>query len=221
MGCASHDIVLDFFAGSASTGQAIFENAVKKGINRNFILVQLPETIDDKSAAYKAGYKLISEIAIARLRKVIDQNNYKGEDSVDLFKVQDLNLGFKIFRLKHSNFKLWRGDVIENGDDLTKQIDVFENPVKAGTVEENILYELLLKSGYELTAIIEKRDDIYFVNNEFALALTEIDDATIKEILALKPKKCLILDKLFNNNDELKTNTVLQMRDAGIEFKTV
>lgn len=131
-------------------------------------------------------------------------------------------VGFKVFKLKYSNFKLWRGDVIENGDDLSKQIDVFENPVKEGTEEENILYELLLKSGYELTTKIEQKDNIYLVaGGELIVALTKIDDSIIKQIIKLKPQKCIVLDKLFNENDQLKTNTVLQMKDAEIEFKTI
>lgn len=221
IGMDEESIVLDFFAGSGSTGHAIYEANKQDGGNRKFILIQLPEETDKKSEANKKGLQTISSICRKRLERATNEMTKEAKDKRNLFANEDIDLGFKFFKLKYSNFKLWRGDIIENGDELTKQIEVFENPVKEGTEEDNILYELLLKSGYELTAKVEKQGDFYIVNDEFALALTKIDDKTIKNILKIKPKKCIVLDKLFSNNDELKTNTVLQMRDAGIEFKTV
>lgn len=87
---------------------------------------------------------------------------------------------------------------------------------------ENILYELLLKSGIPLTAKIEEKDGYYLVNNdEIALILKRIDESIIKAVISEKPKKIITLDRLFKNNDQLKTNTALQMKDAGIEFKAV
>ena len=221
-GSGLDDIILDFFGGSGSTAQAIYELNKEDGGNRRFIIIQLPERIDDRTESYQAGYKNIADICKARVLKVIQNIENEQKNKPELFDGKEIDLGIKIFRLKYSNFKLWRGDVIENDDDLKNQIDVFENPVREGSEEENILYELILKSGYELTTKIEKKDEIYLINdNDLVLALNKIDDNIIEKIIQLKPKKCLALDKLFEGNDQLKTNTVLQMKDAGIEFKTV
>ncbi|MEO0288969.1 MAG: hypothetical protein ABIN00_04985 [candidate division WOR-3 bacterium] len=85
-----------------------------------------------------------------------------------------------------------------------------------------MLYELMLKNGKKLTDKVEKKHNFYVVNNnELVLLLEEINKETIDEVMKLKPLKVVALDKIFNNNDQLKTNTVLQFKDAGIEFKSV
>jgi adenine-specific DNA-methyltransferase len=216
------DIILDFFSGSATTAQAVYEMNKEDGGNRRYILVQLPEKIEEDTEAYKSGYKTIADIGKERIRRVIKKIDEEKKSKPELFENKELDLGFKVFKLKNSNFKLWRGDVIENGEDLEKQMDVFKNPEKEGAEEENILYELILKSGYELTERIEKKEGFYSIaENKLIIALSKFDSNTTKQILKLKPKRCIALDKLFNGNDKLKTNTVLQMKDAGVEFKTV
>jgi len=87
---------------------------------------------------------------------------------------------------------------------------------------EDVFYELLLKSGVSLTAKIEQKDGFNLVNdNEIALILEKVDKKIIKKVIDAKPEKVITIDRLFNNNDQLKTNTALQMKDAGIEFKVV
>jgi adenine-specific DNA-methyltransferase len=212
-----NDFILDFFAGSCSTAHAILELNKEDNGSRKFIMVQLPEPTDKKSEAYKAGYKSIAAVGKERIRRVIkklEKEKKKGQD-----------LGFKVFKLEHSNFKIWRGDEITE-ENLLKQLDLFTNPVKAKTLKKeeriNMLYELMLKAGYELTDKIEDKGNYYSVNNgELVVALNELDKKTITEILKAKPQKVITLDNLFAGNDQLKTNTVLQMRDAEVEFKTV
>jgi len=78
-----------------------------------------------------------------------------------------------------------------------------------------------LKSGFDLNSKIEQTDNLFIINDgEMIIALNKIDDSIISKIISLEPAKCLALDRLFHNNDQLKTNTVLQMKDAKIEFKT-
>ena len=85
-----------------------------------------------------------------------------------------------------------------------------------------MLYELLLKSGISLTAKIEQKDGFFLVNDtEIALLLEKVDKEIIKTVIDVKPQKVITIDRLFNNNDQLKTNTALQMKDAEIEFKVV
>jgi adenine-specific DNA-methyltransferase len=143
---------------------------------------------------------------------------------------RSLDLGFKVFKLSTSNFKIWRGNEITE-ENLEQQLDAFTNPVKEGSEKENILYELILKAGYLLTDKVEHltpnaspngEGSYYSVNNgELIIALEEMNQKLIDTIISAKPKKVIMLDKLFTGNDQLKTNTVLQMRDAEIDFKKI
>jgi len=133
----------------------------------------------------------------------------------------EMDLSFKVFKIQKSNFKNWRNDAIENGEDLAKQLDSFTEPVEDDSNTENILYELLLKSGVDLTAKIDKKDGYFLVNGELIIALECMDEALIKAMLVEKPDKVITLDRLFEGRDPLKTNTALQMKDAGVEFKTI
>jgi adenine-specific DNA-methyltransferase len=210
-------IVLDFFAGSCTTAHAVLKLNKEDNGDRNFIMVQLPEPIDKKNHAHQAGYKTIAEIGKERIRRTIKKFEKEGK--------KGQALGFKVFKLEHSNFKIWRGDEITE-ENLLKQLDLFTNPVKAKTLKQeeriNMLYELMLKAGYQLTDKIEDKGKYYSVNNgELVVALNDLDKKTIEEILKAKPQKVITLDNLFAGNDQLKTNTVLQMRDAEVEFKTV
>ncbi len=222
IGSDSNDVVLDFFSGSGTTAQAVLELNKEDGGNRKFICVQLPEKTDEDSEAYKAGYKTIADIGKERIRRVIHNIQKEKEDKPELFNDKKIDLGFKAFKLKHSNFKLWRGDIIENEDDLKTQMDAFENPKMEGAKEFNILYELMLKTGCTLSDKVETKENYYSVNNgELIVAAKAINESVIKNIISDKPKKVIILDELFENNDQLKTNTALQMKDAGIEFRTM
>ena len=218
-------IILDFFSGSATTAHAVLELNREDGGSRKFICVQLPEQCNEKSEAYKAGYKTIADIAKERIRRVIKKIEKEREENKNLFsenEQKELDLGFKVFKLQPSNFKIWRGNKFENGEQLEKQLDAFTDPTKEGSKEENMLYELLLKSGFDLNSTIEHKGSYYVVNgDEIVVALTKMNETIVKEIISLKPQKCFALDKLFAGNDQLKTNTVLQMRDAGVEFKTI
>jgi adenine-specific DNA-methyltransferase len=232
IGSDENDIILDFFAGSSSTSHAIFSLNKEEKANRKFICVQLPEKTEEKSEEYKAGYKTIADISKERIRRVIKkiESEQEAEKKTkagklnfgDEKEVPKLDLGFKVFKLQSSNFKIWRGNKFENGEQLEKQLDAFTDPVKEGSEEENMLYELLLKSGFDLNSRVANKGSYYVINgNEMAVVLTKMSEAIVNEIISLKPQKCIALDKLFAGNDQLKTNTVLQMRDAGIDFKTI
>ncbi len=223
-------IVLDFFAGSGTTAQAVMELNKEDGGNRKFILVQLPEKTDENSEAYKAGYKTIADICKERIRRVIEKINRRdAEAQSEIFASQSLSgekMGFKVFELAPSNFKIWRSDVIENTEDLEKMMNIFHDQVKPNAEKENMFYELLLKSGYPLnveTAYVPSKEGGYYSinSNEIIILLEAIDQAIVDAILKLQPKNVIALDKLFVGNDQLKTNTVLQMKDAEIEFRTV
>ncbi|MCH7974108.1 MAG: site-specific DNA-methyltransferase [Bacteroidetes bacterium] len=216
------DIILDFFSGSCPTAHSVLDLNKEDGGNRKFILVQLPEKTDEKSEAYKAGYKTIAEIGKERIRRVIKKIKEGQESKLDLEgNSNKLDLGFKVFKLQDSNFKIWRTK-IETEEELVEQLQQHLEPLDEKTKTEDVLYELLLKSGVSLTAEIEEKKDYYIVNkDEIVLLLKKVNEKIIKLVIKEKPKKVITLDRLFNNNDQLKTNTALQMKDAGIEFKVL
>lgn len=226
-----NDIALDFFGGSGTTAQAILELNQEDRGNRKFILVQLPELCDENSEACRAGYKTIADISKERIRRVIQkieteqaEEKKKEEEQIDFGNKPErkkIDLGFKTFKLSPSNFKIWRGNEI-NEENLIEQLDAFTNPIREGSAQENMLYELMLKAGYLLTDKVERIENLYSIRNgELLIAIESMNQTTVDKMISLKPKKVITLDILFKGNDQLKTNTALQMKDAGVDFKTI
>jgi len=224
-------IVLDFFAGSGSFAQAVYEYSQEKKQEIKFLLVQLPEELNLNKKEHKAAIELLNklkrplnyaEIAKERIRRVINKIKKEQKSKLDFDgNAEKQDLGFKVFKLQDSNFKIWRTQ-IETEEQLVNQLQQHLEPLDENAKTEYVLYELLLKSGISLTAKIEQKDGFYLVNdNEIALILEKVDKKIIKTVIALKPQKVITIDRLFNNNDRLKTNTALQMKDAGIKFKVV
>jgi len=219
------DIIFDFFAGSGTLAQAVLEQNREDGGNRKYIIVQLPEKNDEKSEAFKAGFFTIADIGRERIKRVIKNIDKEKQSNNNLLSEieenKKLDLGFKVFKLSPSNFKIWRGSEVTY-ENLELNLESFTDPVKPESLPENMLYELILKSGYSLTDKIERNDSFYSVNNgELIVALDEMTQAIVEKIISTGPKKVITLDKLFARNDQLKTNTVLQMLDAEIDFKTI
>lgn len=225
IGSASDSIVMDFFGGSGSTAQAVLELNQEDGGSRKFILVQLPELCEEGTEALKAGYKTIADLSSDRIRKAIakikGEKETKKQLETDSKDKENLDLGFKVFKLSPSNFKIWRGNEITE-ENLVEQLDAFTNPVREESKKDNMLFELILKAGYLLTDKIEVKEKFYAVNDgELIIALEEMNEKIIENIISAQPKKVITLDNLFTGNDQLKANTVLQMKDTGIDFKTI
>jgi len=245
-----NEIILDFFAGSSSTAHSILELNKEDRGNRKYICVQLPELCEEKSEAFKAGYKTIADISKERIRRAskkikseIDQDikalsdkikKLEGElptqetkDKIEHFKsqiahLQSQDLGFKVLKLEDSNFKQWKQLSGHNAQALAEQIKLFVDPVAESATAQRMVYELLLKSGKDLNSQIEKKSGAYWINGkELVLILDKILEESLKAVIDSKPSKVIALDRIFKDNDQLKTNTVLQMRDAGVEFKTI
>ena len=233
LGSSPSDLILDFFAGSGTTAHAVMELNKEDGGNRKFICVQMRELCKEESEAYKAGYKTIADISKERIRraskkihteleeekkKKASQFNFENKDN----QGTNIDLGFKVFKLANSNFKQWQQIKNNNTEELTEQIKLFIDPIAHNATIENMVFEFLLKTGNNLNSNIEKINDVFVINKgELILLLENISAEIIEQVIAQKPTKVIALDKLFNGNDQLKTNTVLQMRDALIIFKTV
>lgn len=250
IGSNINDIILDFFAGSGTTAHAVMALNKEDGGSRKSISVQLPELCEEKSEAYKVGYKTIADISKERIRRAgkkiqmevkaeiekldtqikklqgelpTEENKTEVENlkiKIEQLKAQDL--GFKVLKLEDSNFKQWQQIEGKDTQALAEQMKLFIDPVSESATIENMVYELLLKSGKNLNSKIDKKDSFYTINNnELMLLLEKATQEIIDSIITEKPIKVIALDKLFKGNDQLKTNTVLQMKDAGIEFKTI
>lgn len=240
-----NDIVLDFFSGTSTTGSALFEFNFDKKTTHTFINVQLNQVVEgsarfrtisdiSKERIRRAGKKIGEEIQ-AEIRKIKGEiTKLQGElpteetkTEIEKLKGKIVNLeaqdlGFKVLKLEDSNFKQWKQIEGKDAKALAEQMKLFVDPVAEHATIENMVYELLLKSGKDLNSQIEKNDGYFLINgNEMALILEKVSQEIIDAVITEKPIKVIALDKLFKGNDQLKTNTILQMRDAGVEFKTI
>ena len=224
-------LILDFFAGSCTTAHAVMQLNKEDGGHRKYICVQLPELCDEKSEAYKAGYNTIAEIGKERIRRAsakihaeveAEKAKQKGQLQFEEQPIEMPDLGFKVFKLSESNFKQWREIKGSDKEEWKQQVLDFINPVAENATTDNMVYELLLKSGKSLNSSIEQKNGYYAINGtELILMLETATQEVVDAVLAEHPQKVIALDNLFEGNDQLKTNTALQMRDAGVEFRTI
>jgi adenine-specific DNA-methyltransferase len=224
--------VLDFFAGSCGTAQAVLEANIEDGGSRRFIMVQLPEPAEGTSNAAKAGFRTIAEIGKERIRKVAKKISAKGRDQLDLNKTQAADLGFKVFKLDRSNFRIWNGDAAEQ-EALGRQIEMHIDHLSATSSAEDVLYELLLKAGFPLTTKVASMElagkQVFSVEDGTLLICLdkEITSELIDALADANPLQVICLDEGFKGNDQLKTNAVqtfkarAQAEESEIVFKTV
>ncbi|MCG2821476.1 MAG: site-specific DNA-methyltransferase, partial [Candidatus Atribacteria bacterium] len=222
-----NDIILDFFAGSASTAHAVLDLNKEDDGNRKFIMVQLPEICNENSEAYKAGFKTIADIGKERIRRVI--KNIEKETDQALFKNKKMDLGFKVFKLDKSNFKIWDAEQISpDKASIEKQLELHIDHINYKASQDDILYEILLKAGFELTTKIEKiklaEKAVYSVEGGAMLICLEkeLTKEVIKAMAEKHPSRVICLDRGFANNDQIKTNAVQIMKSKGVDdFRTV
>jgi len=222
----NEDIVLDFFAGSCTTAHAVMALNTEDGGNRKFICVQLAEPCEEESEAFKAGFKTIADIGKERIRRAANKIKEETKGKLD-FDKNKLDLGFKVFKLEQSNFKQWRENVKEPTE-FKKQLWEMVDNVKKGAASEDMLFEIILKnSRFDLNVNIEKKTldgvDYYVLADslEIICLAEKITKKLVEKVLKDKPEKFTCLDVAFKNNDQLKTNTALQMESAKIEFKVI
>ena len=175
--------VLDFFSGSATTAHAVMQLNSENGGNYKFIMVQLPEPTEEKSEAYKAGYKNICEIGKERIRRA--GKKIKEENPLT---TQNLDTGFRVLKLDSSNMQ----DVFYTPEEFTEQ-DLFENNIKGDRSEEDLLFQVMIELGIELSAKIEKQSiagkTVWNVSDGYLMACfdNDVNETTIKEIAKKQP----------------------------------
>lgn len=230
IGMSKDDIVLDFFAGVATTADATYElNLTDKG-RRRYICIQIPEPTDTESEAFRAGFNTIADIGKERIRRAIQKIKNEHGNKSDMFKgdLNELDLGFKVFKLTKSNFSLWDSSAEKTSEEIGKQLQMHIHHISPEATQEAILYELLLKSGFELTTRIEKltvegKTVFSIAEGELLICLEkELTHNLIKAMAERTPTRVICLDEGFQNNDQLKTNAVQIMKSKGVvKFQTV
>lgn len=217
------DLILDFFAGSGTTGQAVIEQNIKDGGNRKFICVQIDEKIDEKSEALKVGFRTISEITVERIRRA--SKKIEAEIDAGLPLSQKPDLGFKFYRLERSNFKAWSDYQGTNLDELRGllQEQVATSFVPDST-KEGILTEILLLEGFPLDSDISQdgiyeRNTVWRVSSEFSehrLFITlddEIWEETVSTAEELESNDIFIcLDKALSDESKIRMSDVCRLK---------
>ena len=187
------DIIMDFFSGSSSTAHAVMQLNAEDGGNRKFIMVQLPEICDEKSEAYKAGYKNICEIGKERIRRA-------GKKIVEETGKKDLDIGFRVLKLDSSNMK----DVYYAPADYKQtMLEKMTSNIEDGRTAEDLLYACMLEWGLELSLPHKVQKiaafDVHIVNNGDLVACFDdkVSEEAIKQIAEMKPLRAVFRDSSF------------------------
>ncbi len=192
-------------------------------------MVQLPEVCDEKSEAAKAGYANICEIGKERIRRAGKKILATDDGQVRLDKDRPmLDIGFKVFKLESSNMKLWDDTPIESGnvDTLLDRIAGHLDGLKADRSDEDLVYEIILKMGYELTCNVVALDvsglSVYSVAGGKMLICLQpgITAEHIEQMAALAPQKIVISENALADNSAM-SNAFYLLENKGIELKVV
>ena len=197
MACSEDSIILDFFSGSASTAHSVMQLNAESSSNHKFIMVQLPQIVNEKNDAYKDGYLNICEIGKERIRRA-------GDKVISESGKADLDIGFRVFKLDDSNIKTWDS----NYNNLESTLFDMTDNIKEDRSQEDLLYEILLKLGYSLTSKIDEINindkTIFNIENSLLVCLENNIDSEILEHIT----------KMDINKDELK----VIFRDSGFKL---
>ncbi|MES5673756.1 site-specific DNA-methyltransferase [Acinetobacter baumannii] len=199
-----NSLILDFFAGSSTTAHAVMKMNAEDGGNRKFIMVQLPEKTDEKSEAYKAGYKTIAEISKERIRragkKILTDN--AGKEGIE-----NLDIGFRVLKIDSSNMK----DVYYTPDAL-KQVDMLDlaDHIKADRTSEDLLFQVMLDWGIELSLPIERKtiagkEVFYVAGNSLVACFDELTFDVVDEVAKDHPLRFVSAEKAIHLDHD-KTN---------------
>jgi adenine-specific DNA-methyltransferase len=209
---SNDDIILDFFAGSASTAHAVLDSNKEDNGNRTFICVQIPQLISNDQRAFKLGYKTIAELSKERIRKAISKFSY--------------NEGFRVLKLKESNFKTWMNISSNEIAIIEKELDLFNHdPLKDSWTSKGLLIEIILNEGFVLSSLFinqsnYKSNSILKIQDEFCehsliVCLDkEIKKETIQSLELSGNDIFICLDSAISNVDKLR------LSDKGL-IKTI
>jgi adenine-specific DNA-methyltransferase len=214
-------LILDFFSGSATTAHAVMQLNAEDGGNRRFIMVQLPELTDEKSEVYKAGYKNICDIGKERIRRAGEKIK---EEYKDKENIENLDIGFKVFKLDTSNIRKWQPDYDNIEQSLLDYVDNFVE----GRTELDVVYEIMLKYGLDLTYPVDEftiaGKKVYSIGYGMLMIClddeitTEVAKGILAKVKELSPESSRVVfkDNGFKS-DSNKTNIKEILKSGGIE----
>lgn len=214
------DVVLDFFGGGGTTADALLQANAEDGVQRQFIIVQIPESCEEGSVAAKDGYTTIAEICKERIRRV-------GTKLFEENKITcpNLDVGFRVLKVDASNMK----DVYYNPDDLDKG-DLFEHVenIKEGRTSEDLLFQVLLDWGVDLSLPIAQEEiegkTVFFVDENALVACfdTGVSEDLVKQLATHKPLRVVFRDAGFAD-DSVKINVeqIFKLMSPDTEVKAI
>ena len=223
LGSSKDSIILDFFSGSATTAHAVMQLNAEDGGHRKFICVQLPEKTDEQSEAYKAGYKTICEIGKERIRRAGEKIK---EENKDKEGIENLDIGFKVFKLDSSNLVKWDNTPTTDEEEVKKRIQQSLFYLVEGREDLDLVYEIMLNYGLSLTLPVEERkfDGVtaYIINhpdykvliclqpNITLSAVEEMDKETIGTYIFAD--RCFADANILSNTEEILKKKDKEMR---------
>jgi adenine-specific DNA-methyltransferase len=232
------DIILDFFSGSATTAHAVMQLNAEDGGNCRFVLVQLPEVTDEKSEAYKAGYKNICEIGKERIRRAGARLRNQTPDSSNQIAIENLDTGnwqldtgFKVFKLDSSNLKLWDDSPL-SGEEAAlmfeERLRGMLELIKKDRSDIDVTYEVLLKLGQDLCSPILPIDlgdgrTVYGVGEDVTFIVCLAPNITPEDAVIMAdyaPGRIVFSDDCFSNTEQ-KSNVRLVLKDNGISVRSL
>lgn len=197
------DIILDFFAGTCSTAHAVLQLNAKDGGNRRFVMVQLPETCDTESEAYKAGYNTIADIGKERIRRA-GKKVLEGQCSDGWNK----DIGFRVLKVDSSNMV----DVYYTPDAINQGLlHLFKDNIKADRTPEDLLFQVMLNWGVDLSYSVRTESilgkTVFFVDENALVACfdTGVNEDFVKELALFNPLRVIFRDSGFDS-DAVKIN---------------
>ncbi len=229
----SNGIILDFFAGSGTTAHAVMALNAEDGGQRRCICVQLPEVTDEKSEAFKAGYKNIADITKERIRRAGDKIISDNANSKNPKDLPPLDTGFRVFKVDSGNYK----PVQKTANDTTQAeiLDLVEN-IKPDRSDIDLLFDVLLAWGVQLDHPIEKytfdQKTVYSVYDKndknktpflMACFADNITETMVTQMTKHTPHRVVFRDTCFNNNDSLRINTetIFKTHSPTTEIKVI
>lgn len=226
-------IILDFFSGSSTTAHAVMDLNAEDNGDRKYIMVQLPEATDKKSEAYKDGYENIAEIGKERIRRAGEKikaelkekyDSASEEERKQMKHPDELDIGFKVFKLDSSNIKEWNPGKYEN---VQQAIEDALTPYVPDRTEEDVVYEMMLKMGLDLTYPVEEIDvngkTIYSIGYGFLMICLadKVDIVVAEKMIEIKDEnnqqefRVIFRDEGFSSDTD-KTNVKETLRSAGL-----
>ncbi len=221
IGANEEAIVLDFFAGSGTTAEAVMTLNRQDGGRRRFILVQLPEPTN------RDDHPTIADICKERVRRINHRMAASAKEKLPLAGEGTQDHGFRVFKLAESNLTTWDSQMPHDADALAEQLELHVHHIRDGRSGEDILYEILMKSGYPLTTPVETSQiegkTVFSVADGLLIVCLEqeLTLELIRRIAELKPERVVCLDAGFADNDQLKANAAQIFKNKDIVFRTV